>query len=208
MLQRTRGHIRRQETHVRYHRCHLIQIRSAGLTFIAGSELASYVESIGADNTGLMKLPATGDGPFKDQLASTSQTLAVTSWATDDQKAVAADFIKFLHTPEQLAAYFEATGVPPSDDRFDPALITDPLVRKLYDWGTENPAPQFENFVPFDIWFNGFNTAQVQMITGEITTPEDGAAFTQDVADKWRQANRLLLERYKQWAAQKAEAGG
>ena len=45
-------------------------------------------------------------------------------------------------------------------------------------------------------------------IPGQITTPEDAAAFTQDVADKWRQANRLLLERYKQWGAQKAEAGG
>jgi multiple sugar transport system substrate-binding protein len=186
----------------------LVPQGKAGLTFIAGSELASYVESIGADNTGLMKLPPTGDGPFKDQLASTSQTLAVTSWASDDQKAIAADFITFLHTPEQLAAYFTATGVPPADDRFDPAAIKDPLVRTLYDWGTQNPAPQFENFVPFDIWFNGFNTAQVQMITGQISTPEDGAAFTQDVAGKWRQANRLLLEQYKQWAAQKAEAGG
>jgi hypothetical protein len=45
------------------------------------------------------------------------------------------------------------------------------------------------------------------MITGQITSSEDAAAFTQDVADKWRQANRLLLEQYKQWAAQKAEAG-
>jgi raffinose/stachyose/melibiose transport system substrate-binding protein len=186
----------------------LVPQGEAGLTFIAGSELASFVESIGADNTGLMKMPATGDGPFKDQLASTSQTLAVTSWASDDQKAIAADFITFLHTPEQLAAYFEATGVPPSDDRFDAALIEDPLVRQLFEWGTQNPAPQFENFVPFDIWLNGFNTAQVQMITGQIATAEDGAALTQDVADKWRQANRLLLEQYKQWAAQKAEAGG
>lgn len=186
----------------------LVPQQKAGLTFIAGSELAGYVESIGAENTGLMKMPATGDGPFKDQLASTSQTLAVTSWASDDQKAVAADFIKFLHTPDQLTAYFEATGVPPADDRFDPAAIEDPLVRQLFDWGTQNPAPQFENFIPFDIWFNGFNTAQVQMITGEITTPDDAVAFTQASADKWRQANRLLLERYKQWAAQKAEAGG
>jgi raffinose/stachyose/melibiose transport system substrate-binding protein len=185
----------------------LVSQGEAGLTFIAGSELASYVESIGADNTGLIKLPATGEGPFKDQLASTSQTLAITSWASDDQKAIAADFITFLHTPEQLAAYFEATGVPPADDRFDPEAIEDPLVRELFAWGTENPAPQFENFVPFDIWFNGFNTAQVQMITGQIASPEDAAAFTQDVADKWRQANRLLLEQYKQWAAQKAEAG-
>ena len=76
----------------------------AGLTFIAGSELASYVESIGADNTGLMKLPATGEGPFKDQLASTSQTLAITSWASDDQKAVAGlvangRIYRFLHKP-------------------------------------------------------------------------------------------------------------
>jgi multiple sugar transport system substrate-binding protein len=186
----------------------LVPQGEAGLTFIAGSELASFVESIGAENTGLMKMPATGEGPFKDQLASTSQTLAVTSWASDDQKAIAADFIRFLHTPEQLAAYFEATGVPPSDDRFDAALIEDPLVRQLFEWGTQNPAPQFENFVPFDIWLNGFNTAQVQMITGQVATPEDGAAFTQDVADKWRQANRLLLEQYKQWGAQKAEAGG
>ena len=186
----------------------LVSQGEAGLTFIAGSELASYAESIGADNTGLMKLPATGEGPFKDQLASTSQTLAVTSWASDDQKAVAADFIKFLHTPEQLAAYFEATGVPPADDRFDPEAIEDPLVRELFAWGTENPAPQFENFIPFDIWFNGFNTAQVQMITGQIASPADAAAFTQDVAEKWRQANRLLLEQYNQWAAQKAEAGG
>jgi hypothetical protein len=61
--------------------------------------------------------------------------------------------------------------------------------------------------VPFDIAFNGFNTAQVQLITGQIESPEDAAAFTQDVAEKWRQANRLLLEQYKQWAAQKAEAG-
>ncbi len=186
----------------------LVPQGEAGLTFIAGSELASYVESIGAENTGLMKMPATGEGPFKDQLASTSQTLAVTAWASDDQKAIAADFITSLHTPEQLAAYFEATGVPPADDRFDAALIEDPLVRQLFEWGTENPAPQFENFVPADIWLNGFNTAQVQMITGQIATPEDGAAFTQDVADKWRQANRLLLEQYKLWGAQKAEAGG
>jgi raffinose/stachyose/melibiose transport system substrate-binding protein len=186
----------------------LVPQGEAGLTFITGSEFASYAEAIGAENTGLMKLPATGDGPYKDQLASTSQTLAITSWASDDQKAVAADFIRFLHTPEQLTAYYEMTGVPPADDRFDPEAITNPLVRQVFDWGTENPAPQFENFVPFDIWFNGFNTAQVQMITGQIATPEDAAAFTQDVADKWRQANRLLLERYKQWAAQKAAAGG
>ena len=47
------------------------------------------------------------------------------------------------------------------------------------------------------LWGNGFDIAQVQMITGEITSPEDGATFTQDVADTWRQANRLLLEHAK-----------
>jgi ABC-type glycerol-3-phosphate transport system substrate-binding protein len=154
-----------------------------------------------------MKLPATGEGPFKDQLGSTSQTLAVTSWASDDQKAIAADFIKFLHTPEQLTAYYETSGVPPADDRFDPEAITNPLVRQVFDWATVNPAPEIENYVPFDIAFNGFNTAQVQLITGQISTPEDAAAFTQAAAEKWRQSNRLLLEQYKQWAAQKNEAG-
>ena len=145
----------------------LVSQGKAGLTFITGSELASYVESIGADNTGLMKLPATGEGPFKDQLASTSQTLAVTSWASDDQKAVAADFIKFLHTPEQLAAYFEATGVPPADDRFDPDAIETRWCGALR-LGTENPAPEIRELRAVRYRFNGFNTAQVQMITGQI----------------------------------------
>ena len=157
-----------------------------------------------------MKLPATGDGVrTRTSSASTSQTLAVTSWASDDQKAVAADFIKFLHTPEQLAAYFEATGVPPADDRFDPEAIEDPLVRAGLRLGDARTRRRRSRTSCRSISaFNGFNTAQVQMITGQIASPEDAAAFTQDVADKWRQANRLLLEQYKQWAAQKAEAGG
>jgi raffinose/stachyose/melibiose transport system substrate-binding protein len=185
----------------------LVTQGKAGLTFITGSELASYIKDIGPETAGVMKLPATGDGVYKDQLGSTSQTLAVTSWASEDQKAVAADFLKFLHTPEQQEAYYTATGVPPADDRFDPDAITDPLVRQVYDWATDNAAPEIENYVPFDIAFNGFNTAQVQMITGQLSSPEDAAAFTQDVAEKWRQSNRLLLERYKQWATQKSEAG-
>jgi len=185
----------------------LVPQGKAGLTFITGSELASYVEAIGADNAGVMKLPPTGDGTYKDQLGSTSQTLAVTSWASDDQKAVAADFITFLHTPEQLAAYYETTGVPPADDRFDPATITDPLVAQVFQWATDNPAPEIENYVPYDIAFNGFNTAQVQMVTGQIGSSADAAAFAQGVAEKWRQSNRLLLERYKQWAAEKVAAG-
>ena len=38
----------------------LVPQGKAGLTFITGSELASYVESIGKDNAGVMKLPPTG----------------------------------------------------------------------------------------------------------------------------------------------------
>ena len=45
-------------------------------------------------------------------------------------------------------------------------------------------------------------------IRGSLTSVSRGAmALTQDVTDKWRQANPLLLEEYKQWSAQKVEAG-
>jgi hypothetical protein len=169
--------------------------------------MASYVEAIGPEQTGVMKLPPTGTGKFADRLGSTSQTLAVTSWASEDQKEVAANFITFLHTPAQLTSYYETTGVPPADDRFDPNAITSPQVRQVYDWATQNPAPEVENYVPYDIAFNGFNTAQVQMVTGEITSPEAAAEQTQGVAEQWRGSNRLLLERYKQWAKEKEAAG-
>ena len=43
----------------------LVTQGKAGLTLITGSELASYVEAIGADNAGVMKLPPTGEGRWQ-----------------------------------------------------------------------------------------------------------------------------------------------
>ncbi len=149
----------------------------------------------------------TGDGPFADRLTSTLQALAMTSWSNPEQQAIAAGFTRFLHTPEPIAASCEATRVPPADDRFYPDTITVPPVCDVFDRATENPAPRIENYVPFGVWLNGFNTAQVRLISGQMESSEAAAAFTPDVADTWPQANRPLLQRYKQRAAEKVAAG-
>lgn len=176
-------------------------------TWITGSEVASYVKDMGAKNAGVSLPPQLGSGPYAGKFGSTSQTLAVTSWASDDQKAIAGDFIRFLHTPEMLTSYYEATGVPPADDRFDFSTITTPQVKSVYEWMVDKPGPETENYLPYDIMWKGINEAQVEALTGKVGSVDEMVALTDKAAQTWRDSNRLLLERYKQWAEQKAAGG-
>jgi ABC-type glycerol-3-phosphate transport system substrate-binding protein len=176
------------------------------MTFITGSEIPAYVKSIGANNAGVAFPPRSGSGKLGGRLGSTSQVFSITKWATQEQKEAAADFIKFMHTPAQLAAYYRTTGVPPSDDRFNFKAIKVPQVKAIYEATAANPAPEIENFRPRDIGYGGIDQAMVQMVTGQIKTPEEATAYVDAAAAKWRRANKLELQLFKQWAAEKIAA--
>jgi raffinose/stachyose/melibiose transport system substrate-binding protein len=177
-------------------------------TYITGSEVASYVKSMGATNAGVALPPKLGSGPYSGKIGSTSQTLAVTSWASDDQKAIGGDFIRFMHTPKMLQSYYDMTGVPPADDRFKVSTIKIPQVKSVASWVKTKGSPETENYFPYDVSWNGYNEAQAEIVTGKLKTVDQMVAMSDKAADTWRKSNRLLLGQYKKWAEQKAKSGG
>jgi hypothetical protein len=163
---------------------------------------------MGAKNAGVALPPKLGTGPYSGKIGSTSQTLAVTSWASNDQKAIAGDFIRFMHTPKMLQSYYNLTGVPPADDRFKVSTIRIPQVKNVASWVHTKGSPETENYFPYDVSWNGYNEAQAEIITGKLKTVDQMVAMSDKAADTWRKSNRLLLEQYKKWADQKAKSGG
>jgi ABC-type glycerol-3-phosphate transport system substrate-binding protein len=177
----------------------------AAATVVTGSGVASFLKELGEDKSGVAILPSRGDGPYAGKMGATAQTLGITSFASDDQKKVAGDFIKFLHTEEQLNSFYDATGVPPADDRFDIEKVTSPVMKQVYQWMYEDGRPTISNFLPNPPVNQ--NAEMIKVLSGQTDTPQAAAEGLEQVAEQWRKANKLLLERYEGLAAQAKEDG-
>ena len=158
--------------------------------------LGNWINQMGADDIGVMPLPRYADGKLADDYVVTAQGLGITSWSEHPQEA--ADFLMFMHTPERLNAWFNATGVLPADNRMDTSLVKQPLIQQLYEWATTTAGPNLENFVPIQIdqeaWWSG-----VQLLFTGSKSPEELAQFTEDTAQKWRDQNPDSIQNWETW---------
>jgi ABC-type glycerol-3-phosphate transport system substrate-binding protein len=168
----------------------------SAMTVTAGTDVRKFVDQVGADKVGVMAMPAYGDGVGAGKLGSTSQTLGITSWS--QHKPEAADFIRFLHTPERLTAFYEATGALPADDRFDSSQIDVAQVKTLFDM-VQQGAPYLENFIPPDLdgksVFGG-----VQLMFAGTKTADEAAADMETEMQRIRTIQPDLIDTFNKWA--------
>lgn len=168
----------------------------AAMTVTAGTDALNFVaEAGGAENVTVMAIPADTEGQYAGKLGSTSQTLGITSWTEIPQ--VAADFISFLHTTEQLKAWYEATGTMPADDRFDIAQVTDPAAQQLFTLAADG-APYLENYIPPQLDSDAV-FKNVQLVLQGSMTAAEAAADMQAVAEQIRKSDRDLVTNYTEW---------
>ena len=170
----------------------------AAMTITAGTDARKFIKEVGADKVEVMAMPAYGDGPGAGKLGSTSQTLGVTSFSKHQQEA--ADFIKFLHSPERLQAMYMASGAFPADDRFDPSIIDEAQMQKLWEM-TKDGSPYLENFIPSELDVKAIFT-QTQLIFSGETDPTKAAEMLQKTAERIRTTNPDLIDNYKRWTGQ------
>ncbi len=170
----------------------------SAMTITAGTDVKKFVSQVGADKVGVMAIPAYGTGVGAGKLGSTSQTLGISSWSPYKQQA--ADFIRFLHTPDELAMFYADTGALPADDRFDSSLIDVPQVKQLFDM-VKDGSPYLENFIPTDLDAKA-NFGGVQLMFAGKTTPEQAAATTESDMARIRLIQPDLIDNFKKWAGQ------
>ena len=118
--------------------------------------------------------PVYGNGTLKNVYDATQSTsYFVTSWTK--HKKEGADFLRFLHTPAQINAWYAATGVPPADDRF--ARRRSPRARQAaVRLNTTGPQVWLQNFFPPQVDLNGNVPAQQLIFGGRATVPRRRAA--------------------------------
>lgn len=170
----------------------------AAMTVTAGSDAPNFAAKAGGpDKIEVLAMPKWGTSAYAGQIASSSQTLGITKWSKYPE--VAADFIMFLHTPEQLQAWYDATGSLPADDRFDVSQVTDPIRQKLFAYGTDG-VPYLENFIPAQLDSDAV-FKNVQLVLQGALDADAAAADMQAVAERLRKTDRKLVENFTNWAA-------
>ncbi|MGE5220958.1 MAG: extracellular solute-binding protein, partial [Omnitrophica WOR_2 bacterium] len=112
-------------------------------TFLKGwAETSGF----GWDSMNVMMVPKWGTGKLASTYVTTAQGWGITSWSKYPKES--ADFLMYMHTTDRLNAWFKDTGVLPADDRLDTSLITQPILKQIFDWDTKVSGPNLENFIP------------------------------------------------------------
>ena len=158
--------------------------------------LAGWAQTLGWDKMGVMLTPQYGSGDLADDYVVTAQGWGITSWSQHPQEA--AGLLSFMHTPDRLNAWFQATGVLPADNRLDTNLIEQPVLKQIYDWDTRVGGPNLENFIP-SMMDEQANFAGTQLLFAGEKSPADLAQLTDDVLAKWREQNPDAVKNFETW---------
>ena len=155
-----------------------------------------WAKDLGEDKLLVSKWPVFGSGALKDLYNATQSTsYFVTSWSKHQKEA--ADFLVFMHAPEQLDSWYAATGTPPADDRFDTAKITGAIDKQLYAFNTTGQQVWLQNFFPPQVDLNGNAPAQ-ELVLGGQGDAAAAAQIRERAATQWRAQKPDEL---KNWSA-------
>lgn len=175
----------------------------AAITFTTSTQAVAWMYEMGEDVVGVMAAPAVTDVPV-DWVVTQGMTVFITEWSPN--KEIAADFIKFLHSPEVLAASYDLLKgiVLPADDRFDTSVIEADMVMDIWELqesGFANNISFTDSVIPWGVLEDGLMKPISSMLSGGLTATE-ASAQTQAAAEIWRELNPEYLEKYKEWVAE------
>lgn len=168
----------------------------AGITVNGNVQEALISAGGGEKNIVVGTMPVWGSGPYAKRIGSSSQTLGVTSWSKYPQ--VGADFIKFLHEPEQMLAQWTLSRTYPSDDRFDTANFNSKLAADVVNI-TKAGGPYLENFIPTELDADGIIKHTQLVLTGNESAA-DAIKAVQAVADRLKETRREQTANFATWA--------
>jgi ABC-type glycerol-3-phosphate transport system substrate-binding protein len=168
----------------------------AAMSWGTEGAVRKWAKDLGEDAVMPAPMPQFGSGKLRGAYTATQSTsFFVTSWSGD--QAFAAEFLKYLHRPEQVQRWWELTSVLPADDRFDRSLVTGALSQRLVELATTGPQIWLENWIPPQVDEQGNGPAGQMLFTGGSV---DEAAETFDRAAKtWRGQQKDDLEKWKSW---------
>lgn len=146
---------------------------------------------------GYMTMPVFGKGKLAGVPVVDVQGLGISTNAEDP--AAAAAFLEFLQSPDQLKAFWNATGWLPSNTTFDASVIQDPSVRGLWEnWGLKPNISNVTNLMPGQFYERAAIPTGQQIVAGSMTGEQAGE-LAANTAKEWRDFNPDMVENYRKW---------
>ena len=146
---------------------------------------------------GYMTMPVFGKGKLAGVPVVDVQGLGISTNAEDP--AAAAAFLEFLQSPDQLKAFWAATGWLPSNTTFDASVIQDPSVRGLWEnWGLKPNISNVTNLMPGQFYERAAIPTGQQIVAGAMTGEQAGE-LAANTAKEWRDFNPDMVENYRKW---------
>lgn len=169
----------------------------AAMAFGTDGMIKQALTDVGEDKVGVMQTPKWGTAKLADAgNATQSISFLITKWSKHPQEA--ADFLKFMHTPDRLTSWYKHTGVIAADARFDRSLVTSAALKQMMEWETTGPQVWLENFLPGQLDSDADLTAG-QTIFAQSGSPADVAKLWQSVAETWRNQHPDELKNWQNW---------
>ena len=151
----------------------------------------------GEDVAGIINIPVMGDGAMAGKLNNQAHSFAIPEFSKHKQEA--ADFLVFMHQPEQLKSWYEHTKNFPCDDRFDTSWISTASEKQIYNELLNNSCIYPELYIPAQVDSEGVYAALQSLF--DNGTPESASQMIEDTAEKWRSMNKFEFEGFEDWAA-------
>jgi raffinose/stachyose/melibiose transport system substrate-binding protein len=169
---------------------------NAAMAWAVENGALAWGESLGEENVAQLDFPKYGDGKLAEAYTATQSTsYFVTSWAED--KELAAEFLQFLHKPEQLTSQYETCNVIPADDRFDRSVITNPLHKALAERASSGLQVWLENWIPPSVDETANGPGGQKLMTGGSV--DEVTALWDQQAKVWREQNPDIAKRFSEW---------
>jgi len=179
----------------------LFAAQKASMTWVAGASVVrEYAEAVGGvENVGLLKsLAVYGDGKMADDPLVYAKHLFITKWSRN--KELAADFLRYLSTPEKSNEFYSETGIPLLNDQCDLTLWPEGSPERiLASWTKKSTSiVGAEAMFPFEMGIECLNVPVQAILTGEATT-EEAVEMSDEGAEKWRRENPEMIDIYREW---------
>lgn len=170
---------------------------TSGFGQIMSGRLSEVVNTMGGrEAVDFMPVPVFGSGKLTGKENTQTQSFGIPSFS--EHKKEAADFIMFMHRPENLNRLYEITNFFPSDKRFDPATLKTDVEKDYWKVYSNDPVPYFGIYAPSMVIYEGIYVAAQMVCSG--STPDEAAALIEQTAAKWRGLNPEMVENLKAWA--------
>lgn len=169
----------------------------AAMGLVTNGQALQWIEDMGGEEkVGIMKIPAYGNGKMAGKQNVQSQAFGIPTFSKHKEEA--AEFIIFMHQPEQLESFYDLTKNFPADDRFDPECLSTECEKFLWDYVVKDSTIYPSLYIPSMVHSQGNYAAAQMVLSGD--TPENAAKYVEDIAEEWRSMSPEEVDHFKDWA--------